>query len=540
MTVSPPDGVKKRNSAIGLCLTLFMVSFHIGVLPAIMPPLVRSLDSSVGYVQGALVLLSLVTAAFAPTSENLSRRWGRQKIFRGGLVLFAIGTVLASLSPTMGAFVVSYALITGVAATTLVSIPWALMDSFYDDQAEKIAFLLLTLSMVMGGLIGSLTGGLIAFRLSWRVAFPIELALMPLILYLVTIYPPQPSEEQTPIDWIGGCFSFLGLGLTLLGISLSGELGWWEPKRNLNFLGISLAPFGISLVPILIAAGLVCFGIFLFWERQQARVGKVSLVSAGLLHRRDFVASLIVAMLHSAFITGLSFNLFQFLPPVLDLNSFQTALTVLPYNLAMVIVLIAMVRFINIQLPPRRIVQMGLMLEIMGLIGLVNAVQPGMTRFSILPALIVIGIGAGFFSSQIGAIAYSTTSRHEKPEATGIFNPFQRVGQALGRGILGSVLIGLASVKIVDGVIAELDNTVDAATRRAAIAYLQRAIQTFTNDEMRALFAQLPNAVQPSLNDIIDTASIGAMRTTLSIILATSILCILLTARLPRRRLKNS
>jgi len=161
MTVSPPDGVKKRNSAIGLCLTLFMVSFHIGVLPAIMPPLVRSLDSSVGYVQGALVLLSLVTAAFAPTSENLSRRWGRQKIFRGGLVLFAIGTVLASLSPTMGAFVVSYALITGVAATTLVSIPWALMDSFYDDQAEKIAFLLLTLSMVMGGLIGSLTGGLI-------------------------------------------------------------------------------------------------------------------------------------------------------------------------------------------------------------------------------------------------------------------------------------------------------------------------------------------------------------------------------------------
>ena len=335
-------------------------------------------------------------------------------------------------------------------------------------------------------------------------------------------------------------FLFLGLGLTLLGISLSGELGWWEPKRNLNFLGISLAPFGISLVPILIAAGLVCFGIFLFWERQQARVGKVSLVSAGLLHRRDFVASLIVAMLHSAFITGLSFNLFQFLPPVLDLNSFQTALTVLPYNLAMVIVLIAMVRFINIQLPPRRIVQMGLMLEIMGLIGLVNAVQPGMTRFSILPALIVIGIGAGFFSSQIGAIAYSTTSRHEKPEATGIFNPFQRVGQALGRGILGSVLIGLASVKIVDGVIAELDNTVDAATRRAAIAYLQRAIQTFTNDEMRALFAQLPDAVQPSLNDIIDTASIGAMRTTLSIILATSILCILLTARLPRRRLKNS
>jgi hypothetical protein len=263
-------------------------------------------------------------------------------------------------------------------------------------------------------------------------------------------------------------------------------------------------------------------------------------VRAGLLHRHDFVASLFVAVLHSAFITGLSFNLFQFIPPVLELNSFQTALTVLPYNLAMVVVLVAMVKFINIQLPPRRIVQLGLVIEMVGLILLMNAVQPGITRFSILPALIVIGIGAGFFTSQIGAIAYSTTSRHEKPEATGIFNPFQRVGQALGRGILGSVLIGLASVRIVDGVIGELDHTIDPDTRGAAIAYLQRAILTFTKDEMQDLFAQLPAIVQPSLDAIIDAASIGAMRATLVVILATNVLCLLLTVRLPRRRLKSS
>ncbi|MEM6435181.1 MAG: hypothetical protein AAF773_15220 [Cyanobacteria bacterium P01_D01_bin.115] len=77
MSLAQPSATAKRNSAIGLCLTLFMVSFHIGVVPAIMPPLVRS----VGYVQSALVLLSLVTASFAPTSENLSRRLGRQAIW---------------------------------------------------------------------------------------------------------------------------------------------------------------------------------------------------------------------------------------------------------------------------------------------------------------------------------------------------------------------------------------------------------------------------------------------------------------------------
>lgn len=536
--VPPTSGT--RNSAIGLCLTLFMVSFHIGIVPAIMPPLVRSLNSSVGYVQGALVLLSLVTAAFAPTSENLSRRFGRQKVFRGGLVLFAIGTLLASLSPAMGAFVVSYALITGVAATPLVSIPWALMDSFYDDQAEKIAFLLLTLSMVAGGLVGSLIGGLIAFELSWRVAFPLELALIPLILRLVSRYPPEPTAAQTPIDWIGGGLSFLGLGLTLLGLSLAGEFGWWEAKKALTFFGLSLVPFGISIVPVLIGSGLVCLGILGFWQRQQARTGRASLVSAGLLNRRTFVNSLVVATLHAALITGLSFNLFQFIPPVLDLNSFQTALTVLPYNLAMVVVLIAMVKFINIQLSPRRIVQLGLSIEIVGLIWLIGTIAPTMNRFSLLPALVTIGMGSGLFTSQIGAIAYSTASRLEKPEATGIFNPLQKVGQALGRGVLGTVLIGLASVKIVDGVIAELDNAVDAATRQSAIAYLQRAAQTFTKDEMSDLLARLPDAVQPSLETIIEASSISAMQITLMMILAANMGCILLTTRLPRLRLKRS
>ena len=199
-----------------------------------------------------------------------------------------------------------------------------------------------------------------------------------------------------------------------------------------------------------------------------------------------------------------------------------------------------MVRFINLRLPPRRIVQLGLSLEILGLLWLIRAIAPTMNRFTLLPALIVTGIGSGFFTSQIGAIAYSTASRREKPEATGIFNPLQKVGQALGRGILGTVLISFASGQIVDGVIAELDQAVDTATRQAAIAYLQRAIQTFTKDEMQDLFARLPDTVQPSLEMIIETASISAMEVTLMIILVANIVCILLTTRLPRLRLKRS
>jgi MFS family permease len=538
MLAADSEAIARRNSSIGLCLTLFIVSYHIGVVPAIMPPLVRDLDSSVGYVQGALVMLSLITASFTPTSETLSQRFGRQGVFRGGLLLFAIGTLLTCFSPTMGLFVVSYSLLTGIAATPLVSVPWALMDSLYDDKAEKNAFLALTLSTVTGGLVGSLLGGLVAFKYSWRITFPLEIILIPLIFYLFTLYPPKNDVKAEPIDWVGGLLSFLGLGLTLLGISLAGELGWWFPKKEVLFFGIILTPFGISVVPILIATGIVCLGLFLYWKRQQARESRASLLSAGLLTRREFVAGLTVATTHSALTTGLSFNLFQFIPPVLNLNSLATALTILPFNLATVITLIAMVKFINIKIAPRKLVQFGLIIESVGILLLFFSIHSGLTRGSLLLALIVTGTGSGLFLSQIGSITYATASRAEKPEASGIYNPFQKVGQALGRGILGTVLVSIASIKIVDGVIADLGKSVDTATRSSAISTLERAIQTFTNEEMSALLGKLPDAVQPALGSIIDTAAISAMRSTLLIILVINLLCLAFTTRLPKRSLR--
>ena len=57
---------------------------------------------------------------------------------------------------------------------------------------------------------------------------------------------------------------------------------------------------------------------------------------------------------------------------------------------------------------------------------------------------------------------------------------------------------------------------------------------------MSDLLARLPDAMQPSLETIIEASSISAMQITLMMILAANIGCILLTTRLPRLRLKRS
>lgn len=533
MTPAQQPFIRQWGPPIGLCLTLLLVSYNISVIPPIMPPIVREFDSSVGYIQAVLVVMSLVTASFNPTAENLCRRFGRKRVFCLSLALFAGGILAVSFSPGLGIFALGYCGITGLASAALVSTPWALMDDIYDDMAERYAMLALTLSGVVGGLLGSLLGGLLAFELNWRWAFSVELVLVPIILLLVNHVPAIAPRTGLALDWFGGLLSFLGFAFTLVGVSIAGEYGWWFAKQPLVIRNMMLMPFGLSIVPVLIASGLICWGLFVFWQRQRKAEDKPSLLRMGLLTCKTFIVGLATGTLHTLVGAGLMFNLFQFIPAVIGLNSFKTALAVLPYNLIQVVVLIVMVKP-RLDIAPRYLLQIGLALKCVGLWALFRAISPTVSAMAMLPSLLIMGVGTGLFLTYVSTLTFSVARADEKPEARGIYRPFQNLGQSLGRAILGTTLITLASVKIVDGVIAELGQAIAPETRRSAIFALQRAIQTFTRDEQDAMFAQLPASVQPQLDAILVNSAVSAMQTTMLVILVLAVVCLGLSFLLPK------
>ncbi|WP_341994745.1 MFS transporter [Chlorogloeopsis sp. ULAP02] len=526
--------LQKWSSPIGLCLTLFLVAYNVSVVPAIMPRIVRDLDSSMGSIQGALVLLALVTASFAPTCENLIKQFGRKQILMAGLGLFTLGTIATSLSLSMGLFVVAYSFITGLGATPLVGSPRDLVSRIYQQKAEKYALLALIVFSIIGGLTGALLGGWIASRFGWRWSFFPEFILIPMIAFLLRSVPRIPPTQSVPLDWIGGLLSFLGFGLTLVGISLASEYGWWKPKQPFIVFGIVIPPFALSIVPVLIAVGVICLGIFAAWQRQQAQQGKASLLRAGLLRHKPFLLGLFTATMHTMITTGMQFNLYQFLPVILQLNPFQTALAVLPFSLATLVVVVFTTFKVVGRIPSQFPIYTGLTLFCLGVWLLHNAISLNMTTLNLLPALVIMGAGSGLFLAQIGTITFSTVNRDNMAEASGIYTPFQNLGNALGRGILGSVLIGTASIRIVDQAIAQLGKTVTIAQRNEAITKLEQVIQTYSRDEQQKFFSNLPNTIQPSLNTILNTSAIEAMQTALLYILALSVCCLLLSFFLPK------
>jgi MFS family permease len=524
-----------RKHFIGLGVALFMVAFTLGVVPPMMPAIVREFNSSLGYIQSILVLSSLVTASFTPTTENLSKVFGRKKVMQAGLGFYAIGLLAVATSPHMPAFAVAYALVLGVAASPVINASWALMDYFYDDEAEKKATAVLVLFSIAGGLSGALSGGLIAAELSWRIAFlPQFLMVLAVFLLIRSVYYPQQVTEL-PIDWVGGLIALMGLGLTLLGVSLAGQYGWWVPKQVFAVAGFVIPPFSLSIVPVLIASGILFLGIFAFWERRAARLGRPSLIRAGLLRRKIFVLGVLIAILHSIVTAGVQFNLYQFIPPIMGLNTFQTALAVFPYTLASLITFLVVVfnpKMRNVS--PRIIVQIGLALVALGIFLLYQAIaQP--TTLRILPALAVMGVGSGLFFTSIATIPFSAAKPHEKAEASGIYNPLQNVGNSLGRGVFGTLLISIFSLQIVDGVTQNLGQTLDPAVRQTAINKLEAVIQTFTVEDKQAFFQKLPANVLTEMGRVLPASAIAGIRLSFLILLSLSLIALVLTLLLPKR-----
>jgi dipeptide/tripeptide permease len=127
----------------------------------------------------------------------------------------------------------------------------------------------------------------------------------------------------------------------------------------------------------------------------------------------------------------------------MSLNPFRTALTIIPYNVAMVLTLVAALRFLVLgnRIAPKYIVCSGIILLTIGLIVLYTSLHIQVTSLQLMPGLILMGMGSGLFSAYISPLAFSAATARDQTQCPGIFNPVQNLGSSLGRGILGTSLV---------------------------------------------------------------------------------------------------
>src|SRR5215831_10147583 len=126
----PPDP-KRWIALVILSSTLFIIVLDNTILNVAIPTIIREFHTTVSSMQWVIAGYSLVFASLLISFGRLGDIVGRRRMFFFGAGMFAVGSLLASLSQGVGQLFIGEALLEGIGAAAMLPATLALVSATF-------------------------------------------------------------------------------------------------------------------------------------------------------------------------------------------------------------------------------------------------------------------------------------------------------------------------------------------------------------------------------------------------------------------------
>jgi MFS family permease len=427
---------------VGLLCTASFLAVADTTLVAIALPALRA-DLAMDVASSAWVLTgySVTFGGLLLLCGRLGDLVGRLRMFRWGLVVFGVASLVAALAWNP-AVLVAMRLAQGIGAAAFVPASLALLNaSAPDNRVRSRAVGLYGAAASIGFVVGMLGGGVLTELAGWRSVF---LVVLPVVGGVLTrsrrMSEPTRSSNTRPLDLRGAATVTLGVGLLTYALSAAPQHGW-----------------GSSLV---LGTGISGLGCLLLFPLLESRAS-APLVPLNLAADRRLVPAHGAIALQS--LVGISwlFLLSAYFQDLHDLGPLASGLLFTPMTLAGLLSALLAGRLVH-RCGARRTSVLGMTIVAAGTA--VMAVATGTA--AILPMVVGSVVAeAGFLLSNVALTVAGTDHPDSDLEGllAGILNTAIQLGTALGLGLVASVTAGLLSHGLADALRAGFLTCVAAA-----------------------------------------------------------------------------
>jgi EmrB/QacA subfamily drug resistance transporter len=522
---------RKWGTLVVLSLALAIIIIDTTVLNVSLKSIIFDLNTTIQSLQWVISAYSLTLSALTITGGRLGDLYGRKKMFIAGAVIFAIGSFVASISRGAGMLLIGESIIEGVGAALMMPATASLLVTKYRGRDRAIAF------GVWGGIaaaasaIGPILGGWLTSAFSWRWAFRINI-FVATILVLGSVLVPEAMdrEEKRQLDFLGIVLSAVGLLGVVYGIIEASTFGWFKAIKPFAIFGNSFNPFGLSITPVAIVAGIVFLILFGIWQGIRGNSGKTPLVSLTLFKNKQFTSGAFTMAIMALGQVGLIFAVPIFLQAVRGLDAFHTGLAMLPLSLALLITA-PMSAVLNKYFKPKHLIQAGFVLDMVGLLVLRQSLSVSASVWALAPGLALYGAGMGFIMAQVSNLTLSAVSVQEAGEASGVNNTLRNLGSTLGSAILGAILITSLTTNLTKGI--NNSSVIPAAAKPKLVSVIAEQSSAVEFGGAPQAGGQLPDSVKAEIVTISHQATVDANRQALLVMIGIVLIALLVSTQLP-------
>ncbi len=209
-------------------VAVFMVAMELTIIALALPEIRDSLSGTTPATLSWVVsAYAIVVAALLLLSGWLADRYGRKRVFRTGLTLFALGSVAAGASGSIGMLIAARGL-QAVGGSMQYPAGLALLLDAFPRSRHQTA---IGTWGAMGGLaagLGPALGAVLIEAFGWRAVFYVNVpvALGALVAGSYVLVESTGKNTATGVDAIGVPLASIGVGAMILGLVQGETWGW--------------------------------------------------------------------------------------------------------------------------------------------------------------------------------------------------------------------------------------------------------------------------------------------------------------------------
>lgn len=406
-------------AVVAASLPMFMATLDNLVVTSALPVIHEKLGATVESLQWITNAYTLTFAALMLLAVSLGDRFGRRRLFVGGLVVFTVASALAALSTTPGALIAARAL-EGVGAAAIMPLSLTLLVGSVGAKTRPLAIGIWGGVSGLGVALGPLIGGAVVEGWSWESIFWINVPVGIIAIPLALLALPNSFGERVRADLLGVALAGLGILGLVFGIVRGNDAGW-----------------GSFQVVASLVAGALLIAAFIVWESRTA----APLLPLRLFRDRSFTLANLVAMTFSFGAFGAVFILIQFLQVVQGKTPLEAGVATTPWTLAPMVIA-PLTGLVVPRVGTRILIFSGLLLLSGGLFEIGLTMTADVAYLTMLPGFILAGVGMGLVFAPISTAVLVNMAPNDHAKASGTNSTLREIGVALGIAVLTAVFTG--------------------------------------------------------------------------------------------------